>query len=43
MASYGARLLAAYRGRPTDLSPQIQALDDELVRGGDGYVTQVAS
>ena len=31
MAPYGARLLAAYQGRPADLPTQLSATDEELV------------
>jgi DNA-binding CsgD family transcriptional regulator len=43
MASYGARLLAAYQGRPANMSPGLATLDDELTTTGDGYVLQVAA
>ena len=42
MASYGAGLLAAYKGRRTDLSPRISAVADELIEHRDGYGLQVA-
>ncbi len=42
MASYGARLLAAYQGRPAELA-RIEVLDNELTRSEDGYVGQIAS
>jgi DNA-binding CsgD family transcriptional regulator len=41
MASYGARLLAAYQGRPPDASPQVTALDNEAVEGGNGLAAQI--
>jgi DNA-binding CsgD family transcriptional regulator len=43
MASYGARLLAAYQGRPMGVSPALAASDDEFMHSGDGYALQVAS
>ena len=43
MAPYGARLLAAYQGRPMDLAPQLAAVEHELVERGDGYALQIAS
>jgi DNA-binding CsgD family transcriptional regulator len=39
MGSYGARLLAASRGRPAELA----ALDEEPVEPGDGYAVEAAS
>lgn len=42
MASYGARLLAAYQGR-SDPSPEMVAIEDELLQTGDGYVLEVVS
>ena len=41
MASYGARLLAAYQGRPPDASPQMAALDREATEGGNGLAAQI--
>ena len=43
MAPYGARLLAAYQGRPVDLSPHMLAVDNELLERGDGYAQQFRS
>jgi ATP/maltotriose-dependent transcriptional regulator MalT len=43
MAAYGARLLAAYRGRPMDLTPALAAVENELIDGADGYAVEVAS
>jgi DNA-binding CsgD family transcriptional regulator len=39
MGSYGARLLAAYRGRPAEL----EALDEESAEPSDGYALESAS
>jgi DNA-binding CsgD family transcriptional regulator len=43
MASYGAPLLAAYRGRLEELETHIVTADTELASSGDGYALQVAS
>ena len=43
MASYGAGLLAAYQGHPLDLSPQVAAVENELLQSVDGFGLQVAS
>ena len=40
LAPYGGLLLAAYQGRPADLSAQRSA---ELIEQGDGYALEVAS
>ncbi len=43
MASYGARVLAAYRGSPTPLSSESPTLEDELISNGDGCVLEIIS
>ncbi|MFF5297428.1 ATP-binding protein [Paractinoplanes globisporus] len=43
MAAYGARLLAAYQGRPVEATPQTAAVENELIERGDGYALQITS
>ncbi|WP_433379904.1 LuxR C-terminal-related transcriptional regulator [Actinoplanes sp. CA-142083] len=43
MAAYGARLLAAYQGRPIELTPQMAEVEHEQVERGDGYALQIAA
>jgi DNA-binding CsgD family transcriptional regulator len=42
MASYGARLLDAYQGRPTDPRSHVSAIANEVIEPGDGYGQQIA-
>jgi DNA-binding CsgD family transcriptional regulator len=43
IVSYGARLVAAHQGHLAERSPQVVAIEDELMKGSDGYALQVAS
>jgi DNA-binding CsgD family transcriptional regulator len=43
MASIGALMLAAYRGRPTDASPLIAATAADSIASGEGMGSQLAS
>ena len=40
---YGARLVSAHQGRVAELSPQIAAIEDDLMKSSDGYALQVAT
>ena len=43
IVSYGARLVAAHQGHHAEMSPQLAAIEDELMSNSDGYALQVAT